>query len=496
MNENITIGAVYADGTEKRAAARTAVTRKLPRVSFNFSASLPGDAPVSVRLYAGDSEVYASGVSADSGGLLGADISVALCAEAENAAEGADKLFGALSGTGDAVFGLDCEKADGTRETLASTAELTADGLTVTATVPAEARLVILTADGQDCATAEVPHSYADATDVSLCELTTVLHSSQIEVPAQEEEEGVSARILPVLLSSVRTFPDLPPARTLRAFGKVLVLYGMGIVCSSIDGAPVTVRAATDVTSVWAGADGTLAYVSHGRARMCRGSADLCETEGDKVIVTGTGDGAVMHVLGGGYVRGLSTSGEETYSRETPAVAISTFAGDVAELREEYTPLYSPTGEFISTNWLYYHIDSVPYSFDGGFGMVTSASPTSSALFLVTPLIAYKVDSDVPAGCDGLLIARTEADGRIGIYEYYRTSRKMFLGYADSAEFAFTDALYSVGEDGRISRRAALKQRVLYMGSKFKNSSEYTLTGTMGQYEEKEVAFSATGGKI
>ena len=493
MNDNMTIGAVYPDGTEKRAAARTSVTQKPPCVSFVFSASLSGEAPVSAKLYAGEKEVYSSSVSADSGGLLGADISVALCSETSGAASGAAKLFASLSGTGDATFGLDCEKADGTRVTLDATVTRGDGVLTVNATLPADARLVILTADGEDCAATDAPCENAEIAETVTCTLPSIAHSAQIE---ESTKEGTFARTLPLLLSDVRTFPALPPASTLRSFGKVLVLYGMGVICAAIDGKPVTVRAAKDVTSVWAAADGTLAYVSGGRARMCRGTADLCETDGDKVVITGTGENAVMHVLGGGKVRGINASGDETYSRTSVAVSICTYVGNVVELRELYTDVYTAAGEFVGSRNIIYTVTAVPYAFDGGFGMVSTAYDNTRALFILTPVVAYKANNDIPAGCDGTLIARTEEDGRTAIYEYDRPSEKTFVGYADSAAFAFTDALYSVGEEGRISRRTALKKRVLYMGDEFTYQSQHPMTGTVRSRDEGEVAFTATGGQV
>ena len=186
MNDNMTIGAVYPDGTEKRAAARTSVTQKPPCVSFVFSASLSGEAPVSAKLYAGEKEVYSSSVSADSGGLLGADISVALCSETSGAASGAAKLFASLSGTGDATFGLDCEKADGTRVTLDATVTRGDGVLTVNATLPADARLVILTADGEDCAATDAPCENAEIAETVTCTLPSIAHSAQIEESTKE----------------------------------------------------------------------------------------------------------------------------------------------------------------------------------------------------------------------------------------------------------------------------------------------------------------------
>ena len=191
-----------------------------------------------------------------------------------------------------------------------------------------------------------------------------------------------------------------------------------------------------------------------------------------------------------------SASGDETYSRTSVAVSICTYVGNVVELRELYTDVYTAAGEFVGSRNIIYTVTAVPYAFDGGFGMVSTAYDNTRALFILTPVVAYKANNDIPAGCDGTLIARTEEDGRTAIYEYDRPSEKTFVGYADSAAFAFTDALYSVGEEGRISRRTALKKRVLYMGDEFTYQSQHPMTGTVRSRDEGEVAFTATGGQV
>ena len=481
----VTLQAVYPDGTAALSAAEEKRTVDLPRCALTYTARLTGGQPSAVRVLADGDEIYSAGVDGDSCGALGAEMSAALCAQIGGCADGGEKLARVLLGTGSAVFGLECETADGTRTTLGASA---GENVTLTADLPENARTVILTADGQPCAVVQTDCTESEETENATCVYPGIARTSVLWTA---EHAGAETRIVPAVLSSVRTFPPLPPALRLRAFGKALVASGAGRVAVIVGGNTLTERAVKDAVSVWAAEDGTLAYSSGGTARMCRGTADICSAEGDAVVVTGSGDGAVMHVLGGGRITGVNAYGT-VYSRITSALAVCAYLGNVAELHSDRTELYSPSGAHIRTRTFSHGALTAVHASPAGFG-VTAETDGMKRYALITPSVSRVLTGGLPSGYDGMLAAYALGDGRTGIYDVSGADAEL-VGYADSGEFAFTDALYSVADGGKITRRAVLRTRALLTGDGFVSGGTYEIAGSVMTRAASAATVTAEGG--
>lgn len=448
-------------------------TVTLPSIRTAFSAYLTPaefDGEIThVALISGDDVLYSVAVPPGDGGLLGADAEISVAAKLDGCADAGDALLDVLTGISGSDVGLDCITSDGSRTALTADLSRSSGKLILTASLPENARLAVVTCGGNG-AVYELSQLTESVSETVQCITAGYICTAVAE---SASASGARTRSMPAGLADVRTYPDMPPAEKLRAFGKALVAFGYGRVSVIVDGAVVTERAAGNITGVWAADDGTLAYVSDGRATFCRGGDDFFTTDAVAAVITGTGSGAVMHVLGGGSVRGITTSGTQAYARSTEAFALATFAGDVAELTENGTAVYSPSGSHIVTKQHIYAIDSVVSCFDGGFE-VTATAGEESAVCLITPYYIRVLGSGF-TGFDGLLIAKETQSG-VSVYDASGVGMTE-VGSADSSEIAFTDALYSVTDDGRVTRRAATSCKALLMSHSFAAGENYGVTG-------------------
>lgn len=466
---------------------RTAV---LPSVRTAFSAYLtPSEfngEVTHVALISDDNVLYSAAVPPGDGGLLGSDAEIAVAAKLNGCADAGDGLIDVLTGLSESSAGLDCITSSGSRSTLTAAVERSPGGLTITASLPENARIAVVTCGG-DSAVCELQQQAVSVSESVQCITAGYIRTAVAE---SASVSGATARRMPVGLADVRTYPDMPPAEKLRSFGKALVAYGYGRVSVVVDGAVVTERAAGNITGVWAADDGTLAYVSDGRATFCRGGNDFFTTDAVAAVVTGTGSGAVMHVLGGGNVRGITVSGAQAYTRGTEAFALATFAGGVAELTANGTAVYSPSGALIVTKQHIYTIDSVVSCFDGGFEVIATAGD-ESAVALITPYYIRVLGSGF-TGYDGLLLAKQTQSG-VSVYDASGVGMTE-VGSADSSEIAFTDALYSIADDGRVTRRAATSCTVLLMSHSFAANGNYGVTGEKYSRSAGVVTLTIQGG--
>ena len=454
-------------GAPAEAAAETETAVDLPRAVFRCRARFPyGTYPDGITLAADGEEIFSASVPPQDEELLGCETEAALAARLDGASDAGAELLGILVGVREGSVDAKCVTADGALNTLSSGVAVAAPA-TLLFSLPAEARQIVLTCGGEPAAAADLSADNVAVTESVTCAAAGFAETSEAE---NASYGGASARSLPALLSPVRTFPPLPPAEKLSAFGGALVTSGFGRVAVYVSGKMKTERAAGNVTGVWAAEDGTLAYVSGGRAFMCRGDADILSAEGDAAVLTGEGNGAVMHVLAGGKVRSLSAGGSAS-ERDSDAIALSVYDGSVAELSAARVKLYSPTGALLSDKEHSQSVSEVAACFDGGFAVVTE----SGAHALITPFYERALPF-MPEGYDGMLVA-AESGGSVQVYDASGTSLTA-VGGADSPVMAFTDALYSVMPGGKVTRRAALKRRTLLMSGEFAAGESYTVVGT------------------
>lgn len=488
MTDDAVLGITMTDGSAE-ADAEIALAADLPRRTAEFRAYLPpseckGEAE-SVTLSLGGKELLSAEVPPADGGLLGAEASVAMISVTEGCADGGAALSDMLAGLSGGSPGLDCILGDGTRVTLAATVEKSGDGVRISASAPEGTKLFVITTGG-DGAAAEAAQERISASETIVCTVPGCITTSEICGAALQ---GAQARELPVRLADVRTFPPLPPAEKLESHNGVLVAFGYGRVSAVRGLATLTERAAANVTSVYAAADGTLAYVSDGVARMCRGTTDFCAAEGGCVALTGEGNGAVMHVLGGGYVRGYGVSGACVYERESDAFALSALAGSVLELSATEVRTFGPDGELVGSSPHGCEAAEALSRFDGGFVALVSDNGVQRTA-VITPRYV-RTPSEELIGCDGTLFAVRGENG-VRVVDV-SGSGSAEVGGADSGTIAFADALYSLDGE-RITRRAALGKRTLLLSADIEAGKTYTAAGVKETRAASAVVLTAKGG--
>lgn len=487
--KTMTLKVTMSGGSVTKAAERTE-SEELPFRTVRYYAFVsPSECKggtTGIELKADGTTLLQSSVPSSDEDMLGADAEYAVCSVVGGCADGGGALADELSGLGEGrTFGIDCITADGGRVPLSAVGSLSDGVLTLSASFPADARMAVVTCGGSDAAAVELKCRDEEAGESVTCDATGCIETVALESAGYD---GAYARDMPGVTSPVRTFPPLPPAERLRAFGKVLVPYGYGRVSAVKNEETLTERAADGVTRVWAADDGTLAYVANGRAFMCRGSADIACADGTDAVLTGSGEDAVMHVLGGGTVRGYGAEGA-IYSRASSALALSSSGGNVFDLTSSGVDTYTADGTFAGHAGHGLDAESAVSRSPGAFAVRTSAE-SGGALAVVTPSYV-RVIEDAEA-LDGTLGAVRTGSG-IRIADFSGAGERD-VGEADSEEFAFADALYSVSEGGRITRRAAVAKRVLLTGAAFVSGSVYEVAGTKRARDAATVTVTVGGG--